>query len=349
MKKSAMMVNITWNRTGWTGIDINKDAGHKKVRDAPGHESLNFDFDKKGIDDKTWVHGYFQTHKTPICFEDGGLIFFYSQDPQTQKKFFVGVYGSAKVFDKKEHPIEKIYGHGGYWTNICGKKEMSLRFSDYVEIDKSWFKKRMGQVSYAYLDDEDASRILDRAIKQCEKDQDDELRLLQLKLIYEASSQKNYDVSYEDIQERENTDEGIMAQKIKKRGHSIDPEKFLTAAEPRRISAMHYPRSPGLSAFMKDRNNHTCQICKVPTFQTSHGIYYTESHHILPRSKGGDDKPENIVVVCSNCHRLFHNGSKSELVRAYTKLKESKAFADFDALKERDVITKDVYDSLMSA
>ena len=343
-----MMVNITWNRTGWMGIDINKDAGHKKVRDAPGHESLNFDFDKKGIDDKTWVHGYFQTHKTPIRFEDGGLIFFYSQDPQTQKKFFVGVYGSAKVFDKKEHPIEKISGHGGYWTNICGKKEMSLRFSDYVEIDKSRIKKRMGQVSYAYLDDEDASRILDRAIKQCEKDQDSELRLLQLKLIYEASSQKNYDVSYEDIQEIENLGEGIMAQKIKKRGHLIDPEKFLTAAEPRRISAMHYPRSPGLSAFMKDRNNHTCQICKVPTFQTSHGIYYTESHHILPRSKGGDDKPENIVVVCSNCHRLFHNGSKSELVRAYTKLKESKAFADFDALKERDVITKDVYDSLMS-
>ena len=349
MKNSAMMVNITWNEKGWTGIDIHKDAGAKHVRDTPGHESLNFDFDKEGIDDRVWVYGYFQTHKKPIHFEDGGLIFFYSRNLQTKKKFFVGVYGSAKIFDKKEHPIEKIRGHERYWANICGKKEVSLRFPKYVEFDENWIKKRMGQVSYAYLDDEDAARILDRAIKQCEKDQDSELKLLQLKLIYESFNQKNYDISYEDLQTRQDTDERRIAQKMKKREYFKNPEKFLlTSTEPRRISAMHYPRSPGLAVFMKYKNNHTCQICKVPTFQTSQGMHYTESHHILPRSKGGDDKPENIVVVCSNCHRLFHNGAKSELVRAYTKLKKKKAFTDFDVLKEKGVITEDVYDSIMS-
>ena len=128
MKKSAMMVNITWNRTGWTGIDINKDAGHKKVRDAPGHESLNFDFDKKGIDDKTWVHGYFQTHKTPIRFEDGGLIFFYSQDPQTQKKFLLAFTVLPRYSIKKSIRSRRFPDMGDTGPIFAVKKRCLLDF-----------------------------------------------------------------------------------------------------------------------------------------------------------------------------------------------------------------------------
>jgi len=30
-------------------------------------------------------------------------------------------------------------------------------------------------------------------------------------------------------------------------------------------------------------------------------------HHIVPKSKGGDDTDDNLTVLCPNCHRLAHN------------------------------------------
>jgi len=29
-------------------------------------------------------------------------------------------------------------------------------------------------------------------------------------------------------------------------------------------------------------------------------------HHVIPRSAGGSDKNENLVVLCQNCHVLLH-------------------------------------------
>jgi hypothetical protein len=31
-------------------------------------------------------------------------------------------------------------------------------------------------------------------------------------------------------------------------------------------------------------------------------------HHIIPKSKGGDNKHENLTYLCPNCHRLAHEG-----------------------------------------
>jgi len=30
-------------------------------------------------------------------------------------------------------------------------------------------------------------------------------------------------------------------------------------------------------------------------------------HHIIPRSKGGSDFPDNLTYICPNCHRLAHS------------------------------------------
>ena len=29
-------------------------------------------------------------------------------------------------------------------------------------------------------------------------------------------------------------------------------------------------------------------------------------HHIIPRSKGGNNTDENLTILCPNCHRLAH-------------------------------------------
>jgi 5-methylcytosine-specific restriction endonuclease McrA len=46
------------------------------------------------------------------------------------------------------------------------------------------------------------------------------------------------------------------------------------------------------------RDNFKCQEC---------GYYkHLEVHHIIPRSKGGSDDPENLVTLCQRCHDKKH-------------------------------------------
>ena len=46
-----------------------------------------------------------------------------------------------------------------------------------------------------------------------------------------------------------------------------------------------------------------CRVCVLPS---SNGSYWhqIELHHIVPRSRGGDDVAENIAPLCRYCHGL---------------------------------------------
>ena len=39
-----------------------------------------------------------------------------------------------------------------------------------------------------------------------------------------------------------------------------------------------------------------------------------DKHHILPKSNGGKNNPENILHLCPSCHRLLHTKKKIDLV-----------------------------------
>ena len=54
--------------------------------------------------------------------------------------------------------------------------------------------------------------------------------------------------------------------------------------------------------YLKDKD-WTCELCgqKQPL----------QVHHILPRSRGGQDEPDNWLVVCAwRCHRWIHENPK---------------------------------------
>lgn len=53
-------------------------------------------------------------------------------------------------------------------------------------------------------------------------------------------------------------------------------------------------------AIAKTREGHTCEICSKDT--NLHG------HHIIDLGFGGDGEPENILVVCKECHDKIHSG-----------------------------------------
>ena len=51
--------------------------------------------------------------------------------------------------------------------------------------------------------------------------------------------------------------------------------------------------------YVYERQNGVCPLCGAPI---------EHYHHIIPRSQGGSDLPENILGVCMKCHERIHKG-----------------------------------------
>ena len=115
----------------------------------------------------------------------------------------------------------------------------------------------------------------------------------------------------------------------------------------KKIESISHSRNPELASLMKIRNNHTCQVCEIPTFKNKNGDYhYTESHHIIPRALGGPDKPSNILIVCANCHRKFDSGDEATLLETYKILKQKNILENFDSLRGCDAISENLFSQL---
>jgi len=48
--------------------------------------------------------------------------------------------------------------------------------------------------------------------------------------------------------------------------------------------------------FIRYRDDNRCKHCGVK-------IYDGEVHHIKPKSKGGLDNPDNLIYICTECHK----------------------------------------------
>lgn len=52
-----------------------------------------------------------------------------------------------------------------------------------------------------------------------------------------------------------------------------------------------------------ERDSWRCQHCGRAT--------ELEVHHIRSRSALGDDNPDNLITLCSECHRTMHRGPRT--------------------------------------
>ena len=171
MEKSRFVIaNITWNPYGWSKIYSNEKAGHRFVRIHPGHESLNFKFDKQGLDDKQHVYGFSQWHGYPQRFEEPGIIFFFTKNLEEKRNQIVGVYGNAKIV--KNVRTEWQGFEGGYLqSSIKAEKEKSILFPKYLDACKykdSGGKRLVGQSGFRYISQELAAKIITDEIKEVE-------------------------------------------------------------------------------------------------------------------------------------------------------------------------------------
>ena len=105
MTQPVIAVNISWNPYHWQKPYTDRRAGHSYARKHPGHESVNFHFNKSGIDDNTHVYGYSQWQHCPKQFSDGGYVVFYTRNLDSNESQIVGVYGDVKIL----HPPEQFH------------------------------------------------------------------------------------------------------------------------------------------------------------------------------------------------------------------------------------------------
>lgn len=79
--------------------------------------------------------------------------------------------------------------------------------------------------------------------------------------------------------------------------------------------------------YVRERDKYTCQECGSKSTDKKHTVI--EVHHIIPRSKGGSDKPDNMICLCHSCHKKAHaNNNDNDLFRSLQKRKVINTYKD---------------------
>jgi hypothetical protein len=92
----------------------------------------------------------------------------------------------------------------------------------------------------------------------------------------------------------------------------LKPNQYLLETE-KRLPAFKRNISKETRAWVLDRNGYTCQMCGAAAgdpdpFVSGRTIRLTMGH-ILDKSKGGDDTPQNLRAICMNCNEGLQNTS----------------------------------------
>jgi len=65
-------------------------------------------------------------------------------------------------------------------------------------------------------------------------------------------------------------------------------------------------------------------------------IHVLHIHHIKPRSNGGENAPDNLILVCANCHEKIKNGiiSETEILQKKNSLRKTIASEADSSIKQ---------------
>jgi hypothetical protein len=73
--------------------------------------------------------------------------------------------------------------------------------------------------------------------------------------------------------------------------------------------------------FVFTRDNYTCQVCKKKG-------KILQTHHIIYKSKGGTDRADNLITVCTDCHTSKNHKKGGVLYEWMTKDKKIKSYKE---------------------
>lgn len=94
--------------------------------------------------------------------------------------------------------------------------------------------------------------------------------------------------------------------------HELKPGQYLLETD-KRLPALPRSISKETRAFVLERNGYTCQMCGLAAgdsdpFHPALKVRLTMGH-IIDKSKGGTDTPENLRAICTNCNEGLQNTS----------------------------------------
>ena len=90
----------------------------------------------------------------------------------------------------------------------------------------------------------------------------------------------------------------------------LKPNQYLMETT-KRVPAFARSISKETRAWVLERNGYTCQMCGLAAgdldpFNPSRSVRLTMGH-ILDKSKGGNDSPQNLRAICTNCNEGLQN------------------------------------------
>ena len=79
------------------------------------------------------------------------------------------------------------------------------------------------------------------------------------------------------------------------------------------VNLKQYKRYNYTIALLKKYRDYECQFCSTK-IQKANGDFYIEACHIKPKSIGGKETINNILILCPNCHKLFDYGKREDKI-----------------------------------
>ena len=327
--KRFIIADITWNRYGWRNIYVDPRAGHRYARKHPGHESLNFDFDKKGLDTDERVLGYFKWTNPPRKLGKGAVVFFYSKNLDNNRNEIVGAYGDAKILDPPNIVEWKGFEGDQLYSTVSGDKRLSLLFPIGLDADKySKGKRLVPQAGFRYIESRLAQRLVSDEIARVEVSgmrESEHDRLVRLwQFVTGTRYTKRTLVRNSDEQEQSELELRISKDvqlDPQKKQELISELKTITAKSPEELEyrGKSYKRDNKTIAMLKVLHDFKCQICKSGILKKN-GDLYVEAAHITPKSNRGTEAPRNILILCPNHHKEFDLGNKTILEQTNEKI-----------------------------
>lgn len=318
----VIIANITWNNSGWRNIYINSKAGHEYARKHPGHESLNFEFNKKGLDDEQNVYGYIQWTVAPKNLSNNAVIIFYSKNLDTDQGEIVGIYGDARILDKEKRTKCDGFENNELFSNIAGKKELSLLFPLPLKSSKYSGKKLVPQIGYTYKSVELAEKIIIDEIKELQKAgmRLDEYKKLQK--IYKLITGQEYYFTEDtdsDLKEQEELLPIVTTEYNKQQ--IIEELRKIIPKTPELVElrGKQYKRDNKTIVELKILRDFKCQICNI-TILKKDNSYYIEAAHITEKRQKGPETPDNLLILCPNHHKEFDLGDRKIIERTKEKI-----------------------------
>lgn len=86
-------------------------------------------------------------------------------------------------------------------------------------------------------------------------------------------------------------------------------KRILSKEDPndkKSVKTTQHKRSDRMKKFALLRAKGTCELCREKGPFEYKESFFLEGHHIIPLSRGGKNKIDNIAALCPNCHKKAH-------------------------------------------